>query len=261
MNHHQTYAGEIVPRAPAPVAVPGAGFPQTGPIQYAPAPVPAPTRPSVFHRLDRLWPLVCTTPLALGTRVWMWQAGHPLGYLPLFFGLSAAATVAAAFGAAARAKGVVAVSLSLAGGLMAAAAAGNTGTAWPDAVMWAVGTLTGYGVHLPALRTQEHRAEDRQERMDLAALQSYTELQKEVIRGQVALGVAAARAGAYVAGEQIKADAVRDVTSRIPTPHVPDADPAIFTLSRTGQRALAEPVTMPAAAEADGIHLAEWLAA
>lgn len=264
MNYPQTsYSGEIVNRPAGPVAVPAAGCPLTaGPIQYTPAQMPdRPKKRGVFQKLDKVAPLLATTPLTVAARLWMLASGHALGYVPLLSSLSVAAVGCALIGAKAKSKGVVAMCLSVAGGLAAAAVAGNAASFWPTAVAWTAGNTTGYGVMWPSFRAEEHRAEDHQERMDLATLQSNTTIQTELIRGQVALGVAATQANAYVTGEQIKADALRDVSSRIPTPVVPAADPSIFNLSRSGQAALAEPVTMPAAAEVDGIHLAEWLAA
>jgi hypothetical protein len=233
-----------------------------GPIQYAP--VAAPERPekrSAFHKIDRIAPLLGTTPLTLAARLWMWHAGHALGYIPLFGGLSAGAVLGAVISAAAKARGAVGICLALAGGFAGAAVAGNAVSAWPAFASWAVGTTIGYGVNLPIWRAEEHHAEDRQERMNLATMQANTTIQTELIRGQVALGVAATHAHAYVTGETIKAEALRDTVSRFPTPHVPDADPSIFEVSRSGRQALDEPVTIPAASEFGFARADERLAA
>ncbi len=253
MNYPQTsYSGEIITRPTGPVAVPGAGSPlMAGGIQYAPITTPEqPAKRSAFHRLDKFAPLLASTPVTIAGRIWHYHgAAHSYGDATLLGLFSVGSLVASAIAAATKSVVLVGAGLALTGGLAAAAVAGYAHGWTPESVLWAAATTLGYGVKWPAWRHEEHRAEDRQERMGIATLTANTTIQTELIRGQVQLGVAATQAQAYVTGEQIKADALRDVSSRIPTPQVPDADPSIFNLSRSGQAALAEPVTMPAASE------------
>lgn len=259
-----SYSGEIVNRPTGPLAVPGAGSPLVaGGIQYAPAAAPErPAKRSAFHRLDRFAPLLASTPVTIAGRIWHYHgAAHSYGDAALLGLFSVGSLVASAIAAATKSVMLVGAGLALAGGLAAAAVAGYAHGWTPESVLWASATTLGYGVKIPVWRKEEHRAEDRQERMDLATLTANTELQKELIRGQVQLGVAATQAQAYVTGEQIKADALRETVSRFPTPQVPDADPAIFNLSRSGQAALEEQVVMPAASEFGFTHANERMAA
>jgi len=234
-NRDEIYSGEVLPAGLGQLPAASA---------YAPAVAPGPQPLLTFKRLDRIAPLLLSTPIVVLGRFWHAHgAAGSVGDASLFGVLSAAAAVV---GAAAKSAVVAGTTLAVAGGLAAAAIAGYAHEIWAPAITWAAGTGCGYGVSWRGWRAEARADAAAAHALQLAAMGHSAAVQRTLIGALKDVRVAEIEAGRDVRVAEIVAESESSFARRYGTVHVAPMDPSLLTLHPDAANALA-PVQVDAA--------------
>lgn len=250
MDFRPAPGSALQPRPAYQPVTPGMAFP--APTSAA-EPAKATSRTgAAFVRLDRLAPLLMSTPLLLLGRVWHAHgAAHSIGDAALLSLLSAATGTVGCVAAIAQAPVIAGIALGIGGGLAAAAIAGYSSGLSLPLITWAVATISAYAVAWRGWRADARREVEAGHDRERQALECSTTLQTEVIRAQRDIRVAEINAHRDVRVAELTGRAGSDFEARYglsSAPRVAPVDPRLLELSADARAAL-EPVRTTVRAE------------
>lgn len=259
MDFRPAPGSALQPRPAYPPVTPGMAF--TAPTPADSTAETASRTGAAFVRLDRLAPLLMSTPLLVLGRVWHEHgAAHSLGDAALLGLLSAASGTVGCVAAVAQAPVIAGVALAVSGGLAAAAIAGySTGLSLP-LITWAVATISAYAVAWRGWRADARRGVDAGHERERLALECSTTLQTEVIRAQRDITVAQINASRDVRVAELTGRAGLEFEARYglsSAPRVAPVDPRLLELSAAARAALQSSSSTVRAEQILGVEDAE----
>ena len=255
--------------APGSALEPCPHYQPTTPSAFAATPLFTPAGPAApaaqpgaaFRRLDRLAPLLMSTPLLVLGRVWHAHgAAHSIGDAALLGLLSAAGGTVGCVAAIAQAPVIAGVALAVGGGLAAAAIAGYSNSLSLPLITWAVATLSAYAVAWRSWRADARREVEAGHESERLALECSTTLQTEVIRAQRDIAVAQISAARDVRVAELTGRAGGEFEARYglsSAPRVAPVDPALLELSPAARAALEPTKTTVRVEQVLGVEDAE----